>query len=185
VTSKAIRAALMTARSEGGVVNHNPSEAQKRSGNYAKEHISFQGLPISIENKKGSIRRGRDANGRPWEATLPADYGYIKRTLGADGDHVDAYVGPNPQSKLVFVVNQLHHPTRRFDEHKVMLGFETERQARDAYCAAFSDGKGAQRLGSLETMSLDAFRHWLKHGHTGRRANGRDIVDRALALTRA
>ncbi len=32
--------------------------AQKEAGNYKKHHISFQGLPISIENPKGTLRKG-------------------------------------------------------------------------------------------------------------------------------
>ena len=40
-------------------VNTNPSEAQKKSGNYAMGHINILGFQITIENPKGSYRRGR------------------------------------------------------------------------------------------------------------------------------
>ena len=62
-----------------------PSEAQKESGNYRKAHLDVQGLPITIENAKGSIRRGKDKDGETWETVLPAHYGYIKRSEGRTG----------------------------------------------------------------------------------------------------
>lgn len=165
-------------------VNHTPTDAQKRAGNYRKEHISFQGVPVSIENKKGSIRSGVDEHGHRWSCELPADYGYIKRTLGADGDHVDVYVGPDPNSKQVFIVNQHDHRTKKFDEHKVLLGFDSERAAMSTYCKAFSDGKGRDRCGSVEAVSMDAFKHWLANGATHRTARASDIIGRALDISR-
>ena len=168
-------------KAAGGSVDHAPSDAQKAAGNYAKEHISFQGIPIAIENKLGSVRTGRDARGRAWSCKLPADYGYIKRTTGADGDHVDCYVGPSQRSPLVVLVNQLR-PDGKFDEHKCLLGFESERDALDCYVKAFSDGKGADRIGSVEVMSLDAFRKWLSSGKTKQPVRPGSIVDRALSM---
>lgn len=165
-------------------MNHNPSEAQKAAGNYAKEHIRFQGLDIALENKKGSVRSGVASNGKRWSCTLPAHYGYIKRTEGADGDHVDVYVGPDHDSKTVFIINQKHLHNGSFDEHKVMLGFGSERQAVDVYCKAFSDGNGQRRIGSVETMSMDAFKHWLKSDKTKNPANSSNIVHKALGIIR-
>lgn len=169
----------------GGAVNHHPSEAQKSAGNYAKRSISFQGIPISIENALGSTRTGRSRDGKTWSSVLPADYGYIRRTMGADGDHVDVYVGPKKVSPLVTVVNQHELGSRRFDEHKVLLGFDSEKDALDCYLKAFSDGKGRQRVGSVESMSIDAFKKWLKAGKTTKPAHGPSIVDKALGLVSA
>ena len=61
-----------------------PTEAQKEAGNYKKDHLSFQGLPITIENPNGSMRTGIDKGGKKWSVKMPYDYGYIKRTKGAD-----------------------------------------------------------------------------------------------------
>lgn len=167
--------ALMRAR--------EPTESQKEAGNYLKGHLWVQGLDISIENPKGSIRSGVDASGKRWSCKLPADYGYIRGTEGADGDHVDVYVGPDRSSPVVFVVNQRDHRTGKFDEHKVLAGFRSEREALKAYCAAFSDGKGHKRAGSVETMSMDAFKHWLKSGRTTQPAKAAPIIEKALSLT--
>jgi hypothetical protein len=182
---RASRAALTTARQTGActLVDHAPSEAQKAAGNYRKEHISFQGLPISIENKKGSERSGVGPSGRRWSCVLPADYGYIKGTEGADGDQVDVYLGPDPNAKTVFIVNQ-HDLGGGFDEHKCLLGFDSEREAVETYCRAFSDGKGRRRIGSVETVSMDAFKRWLASRKTKSRASATQIIDRALKLVR-
>jgi len=55
---------------------------------------------------------------------LHDDYGYIEGTVGADGDEVDCYLGPDTQSKVVFVVDQGRlGDSSEFDEHKVFLGY--------------------------------------------------------------
>lgn len=140
-----------------------PTRAQVKAGNYRKEHITIHGLPISIENKPGSIRRGHN-----WEVKMPCAYGYFKRTEGADGDHVDCFVGPHPKSDKAFVINQTNHHTGRFDEHKVMLGFASEKQARSYYEKAFSDGKGKDRIGSMKQMPVGHLKEWLHKGDTKR-----------------
>lgn len=163
-------------------VDHHPTEAQKTAGNYRKDHISFQGIPITIENKKGSTRRGVAASGNSWSCTLPADYGYIKHTEGADGDQVDAYIGADKQSPLVIIVNQKDLRTGRFDEHKCMLGYNSERAAVEDYCRAFADGKGRARIASVEPMSIHAFKAWLKSGKTIKPASSSDIISRAMRV---
>jgi len=177
----------------GGAIE--PTEAQKAAGNYQKEHISFQGLPISIETKKGAERSGVDAEGKRWRCVLPYDYGYIKRTEGADGEHVDVCIGPHKDSQRVFVVNQNDHETGEFDEHKIMLGYNTRDQAEAAYKAGFSDGKGHLRMGHLVVATLEDLKDWLKHDDTTREnprqkhwqhdtnAAKSDFVDAALRVT--
>jgi hypothetical protein len=182
---KAEKRLVKLPKARGGSVNHAPTEGQKQAGNYAKKHISFQGIPITIENEMGSTRSGRDRDGKVWSCKLPADYGYIKRTEGADGDHVDAYVGPQKSSRLVVLVNQRDHHSKRFDEHKALLGYSSEKAALADYCKAFSDGKGPDRVQSVEVMSVDAFKNWLKSGKTIKPANGREIVDRAMQIVRS
>lgn len=144
----------------------NPTEAQKQSGNYAKGKVSIDGLQISIENPKGSERKGKDASGKEWSVTMPADYGYILGTKGRDKDHVDVYIGPNPTADRVFIVDQIDPRTGKFDEHKTMLGFETEAQALAAYDSAFSDSSGPSRRGAVTDISKDNFKAWLKEGNT-------------------
>jgi hypothetical protein len=159
------------ARASGGRViasniNHEPSEAQKKAGNYAKDHVHVHGLDITIENAKGSTRSGRGHNGKEWKSTLPSHYGYIKRTEGADKDHLDIYLGPHIRSDKVYVVNQINADTGKFDEHKIFLGFRNLKHALETYEKAFSDGKGLQRVGSVVPTDIKQLKEWLKKGKT-------------------
>lgn len=148
----------------GAVVDKNPTPAQKMAGNYKKHHIRFHGLDISIENPKGSERSGESKNGKKWSSTMPDHYGYIKRTQGADGDHVDVYVGENERSNRVYVIDQKDADTGAFDEHKVMLGYGTREDAVAAYRSAFSDKK--DRIMKVVRLSISEFKDWLKNGNT-------------------
>lgn len=140
----------------------HPSAAAIEAGNYKHGHISLHGLGITIENDKGSIRRGVGPNGKAWSVRMPAIYGYFKRTEGADGDHVDVYVGPSPHSRKVWVIDQKDANTGNFDEHKVMMGYTSLSSALDDYRAAFSDGRGDERIGSVTEMSIEQFKSWVK-----------------------
>jgi hypothetical protein len=143
-------------------VDQNPTEAQKLQGNYRKAHLRIHGLEIAIENPRGSVRRGVGRDGKSWQSVLPAHYGYIKGTVGADNDHLDIYLGPHTQSRRVWIIDQHDAETKKFDEHKCMIGFGSAEQARAAYLKGFSDGKGKARLGHLREMDIDQFKQWLK-----------------------
>lgn len=141
-----------------------PTEAQKKAGNYAMGHISLHGLDITIENPRGSTRSGTDADGKAWSVEMANHYGYFKRSEGADGDHVDVFIGPHPDSTKVFVVDQIDPRTGRYDEHKVLMGFNSLAAARAGYLANYEQGwKGA---GAITAMSLGEFKSWLKDGDT-------------------
>ena len=140
----------------------NPSDAQKESGNYKKGHIKFGGYDYTIENPKGSTRSGKDADGKEWKVTMHDTYGYIRGKFGKDGDHLDMFI--NDKADLdnwngdVFVVDQVN-PDGSFDEHKVMYGYDSMDDAKNAYLANYSDGwKG---LGNITGASKDEFDKWL------------------------
>ncbi|WP_429069176.1 LPD38 domain-containing protein [Aeromonas veronii] len=141
-----------------------PTDAQKEAGNYKKGHLKLQGLDIALENPKGSTRSGTDKDGKAWQSTMAHDYGYIKRTLGADGDHVDVFIGDRPDSETVYVVDQVDPKTGKFDEHKVMMGFADEQAAQAGYLANYE--KGWKGLGSIKAMPVEEFRRWVKDGDT-------------------
>jgi len=147
-------------------VNTQPTDGQKEAGNYKKGHVKIHGLDITIENPVGSLRTGTSPDGEAWSVQMPADYGYIKRTEGADGDNVDVYIGPNHQSQNVFVIDQVNPDTGVYDEHKAIMGVDTPEQARALYEAGFSDGRGAERIGGITRLPVDEFRLWAKRGNT-------------------
>ena len=144
-------------------VNTEPTEAQKEAGNYKKGHIQLDGYDISIENPKGSIRKGTDASGKEWQQVMNNDYGYIRMTEGVDGDHIDVFLSDNPTEGNVFVVDQRNPQTGEFDEHKVMYGFNSAEEARAAYLANYEEGW--QGLGAITEVTKDEFRKWIDSSH--------------------
>lgn len=139
-------------------VNTNPSEAQKEAGNYKKGHIKINGFDVTIEQPAGSVRSGKDANGKEWSVTMNNTYGYIRGTESVDGDHIDVFLGPDMNSDMVYVVDQVN-TDGSFDEHKVMMGFSSLEDARSAYLSNYEeDWKG---LGNITGVALDGFKKWI------------------------
>lgn len=149
------------------IVNHidapaaEPTEAQKKAGNYKMKHVRIDGYDISIENEKGSIRRGKDANGTEWESEMHSDYGYIRGTEGVDGDHIDVFLSDTPEQGDVFVVDQ-YNPDGSFDEHKVMYGFADSKAALNAYLANYEQGWEQTRRLDVTGVSKDEFKKWIQ-----------------------
>ena len=134
-----------------------PTAKQCEADDYRKGFVRLHGLDIAIENPRGSIREGKSADGAAWSNRMAAHYGEFVGTVGADGDGVDVFIGPYPESKRVWVVNQTFGG--KFDEHKTMLGFTDADSAKAAYMNSYSrDWKG---FGSMVAMSLSDFKQWL------------------------
>lgn len=94
-------------------------------------------------------KEGVAAGGKAWAVKMPGDYGYIRGTEGADGDHVDVLLGGKGETGKAFIINQKDPKTGAFDEHKVIMGVNTEAEARAIYGKSFSDGSGPKRIGSV------------------------------------
>lgn len=140
----------------------DPTEAQKKAGNYKKGHFNIDGYDVSIENPKGSVRSGTDANGKKWEQKMNNTYGYIRGTEGVDGDHIDVFFSDDPSQGDVFVVDQVNNDGT-FDEHKVMYGFASAEEARKAYLSNYEDGW--QGLGAITHVSKEEFKKWVESSH--------------------
>lgn len=139
-------------------VDTNPTEAQKEAGNYKKGHIKINGFDVTIEQPAGSVRSGKDANGKEWSVTMNNTYGYIRGTESVDGDHIDVFLGPDMNSDMVYVVDQVN-TDGSFDEHKVMMGFSSLEDARSAYLSNYEEGW--QGLGNITGVTLDGFKKWI------------------------
>lgn len=131
----------------------DPTRAQREAGNYRKGHVRVQGLEVTIETPRGVKRK-------PWhDKALSQHYGYIKRTTSeGDGEHVDCFIGPDPNSDAVFVVDQLKDDGS-FDEHKCLIGWDNAEEAKAAYLANYPDGW--QGFGGMTEMTMAEFRVWL------------------------
>lgn len=141
-----------------------PTEAQKKAGNYKKGHLSFGGYDYTVETPKGVTRSGKDEQGKPWSVTMHDTYGYILGKIGVDGDHIDMFI--NDAADLdtfdgnVYVVDQVNPETGEFDEHKVMYGYPSEKAATEAYLANYS--KGWKGLGKVTGVPKATFDKWLE-----------------------
>lgn len=155
----AVKTDIEAARAE---VDQNPTEAQKEAGNYKKGHVKIDGYDVTIENPKGSVRSGKDADGNEWSVTMNNDYGYIRGTEGVDGDHIDVFLSDNPETGDVFVIDQVN-PDGTFDEHKVMYGFKSALAAKRAYMANYS--KDWTGLGNITRVSKEEFKKWVNSSH--------------------
>lgn len=148
-----------------------PSDKQASAENYRHAHLDLPQLGltgaqnISIETGVGGTRRGTDADGQPWEVQMPAAYGRIKGTKGADGQPLDIYIGPAPTNPMVYVIDQIDPKTGKFDEHKIMAGFASPIDALRHYDAAFTGG-GRDRIGGVTPLTADQFKAWLASGET-------------------
>ena len=125
------------------------------SGHKLQGRTAFRGLNISIENKKGTIRRGVDSDGHKWAIKMHYDYGYIRGTEGVDGDHVDCYIGDNIDAKNVYIIHQKIPGTDKYDEDKCMLGFDTLADAKAAYLKQY-DKPGF--FGGVDTVPFELFK---------------------------
>lgn len=162
-----------------------------------QDSYRFQGLNISIENKRGSTRSGTDADGNEWSTKMRVDYGYIRSTEAKDGDCVDVLVNKiGRKSKKVFVVHQkkievvkqwkngicpdcgnIHSECNHaYDEDKVMLGFASKEDAIKAYLQHY-DSK--LFLGPVSTYSLKEFKKVLEQSFGKKLPNK---IEEAVAL---
>ena len=148
-------------------VETSPTEAQKKAGNYKMGHVKVGAFDITIENPKGSERSGTDANGKKWSVKMNNTYGYIRGTEGVDGDHIDVFLAEDMDKwdgKYVFVVDQ-YNPDGTFDEHKVMLGFNSMEEARSAYLSNYEKGWENGRRIVVARIKTDGFQKWVDSSH--------------------
>ena len=135
------------------------TEAQKSAGNYPKAKLRIAGFNVSVETPKGAIRKGKG-----WSRKMKHSYGQFTGVQrGADGDLPDVFLGPKAHRKdtPAFVVNQVK-PDGTFDEHKVVLGYDTYGEAKNAYLSEYP--AGWQGLSSMVEMSNEQLGTWMREG---------------------
>lgn len=134
---------------------HEPTHKQFKAGNYAKRKVAWRGMTISIENDAGSVRRGYKPDGSMWETRMLFPYGYINRTEGVDGDHVDVFLGPHLDAPMVYIVHQKKvGDWEAYDEDKCLVGFLSEDDARHAFLSCYDDPRF---LGPITAMPAADF----------------------------
>ena len=143
--------------------NAEPTEGQKEAGNYKKGRVKVGPFDVVIEQPRGSVRSGVDANGKAWETTMQNTYGYFGGTKGVDGDAIDVFLGNDLDEwdgTTVFVVDQ-YNPDGSFDEHKVMLGFNSQEEAEAAYFANYESDWAKTHRTEVTAVPLADFNEWV------------------------
>lgn len=168
VTASPVDAAANEAATSPTNDTPEPTAAQAAAGNYKVGRIRLAGLDISIENPAGSQRKGVDRDGKAWSVTMKSHYGYFRGTRGPDKDHIDVFVRPGIEAlddaSPVFVVDQVAPDTGKFDEPKVMLGWSTAGQARQAYSANYA--ANWRGLGAITATDVAGLKRWFDSGKT-------------------
>lgn len=134
-----------------------PTDQEKIEGNYIKGKVRIDDLVIAIENPAGSIRSGKDHDGHEWENEMMHHYGYIEGTLGADGDELDVFIkkGMTDFNGKIFVITQVNPETQEFDEHKLVIGADSEAEAEEIYLSNYENGwKGFSSIAELTIEQL-------------------------------
>lgn len=148
-------------------VNTSPTDKQKEAGNYKKGHVQIGTFNVTIEQPKGSVRSGVDANGKKWETTMHNTYGYIRGTEGVDGDHIDVFLSNDIDGwngNKIFVVDQ-YNEDGTFDEHKVMLGFNDIEEAESAYLDNYEKGWEKKHKIVVSPIHTEEFEKWINSSH--------------------
>lgn len=162
---KSVQGAVEAASAE---VNTDPTEAQKKAGNYKMGHVRIDDFDITIENPAGSVRKGKDADGKEWRTTMANTYGYIRGTESVDGDHIDVFLHSDMDQwdgRKVFVVDQTN-TDGSFDEHKVMLGFNDKDEAMTAYLANYDKTWAQTHPGlRISETNIEDFNKWIQSSH--------------------
>ena len=138
----------------------------KKHASPVKKALTFDGLPLKLEYVAGDLRKGvNKKTGEPWEKRMHAAYGYIPRTVGADGEAVDIYLARRPhEGSPIFAVHQVKEDGSH-DEDKVMLGFPTEAEAK----ACYLQHTPAKYFGSIKAMDRAAFDAYLEDAQKEKR----------------
>lgn len=159
--SRSLRERIAAAEAATGKPN---SHGQIEAGNYPKGKYVDRGLLFTIETAKGTTRSGMNkTTGKPWSITLKNSYGYINRTRSAEkGDQMDFFVGPCPESEVVFVIDQNKADGKTFDEHKCVFGCWSSAEAIKLYHDNYSAGWNGFR--ACTPLTFDQFKQWLRNG---------------------
>lgn len=135
---------------------------EKHANDPVKETVKIHDIPVAIEWRKGETRKyfnhdplKRKSMGTvDYDQKMKADYGYIKGVIDADGEELDVYLGPNRESEKIFVLEKKRATDGSFDEHKIMLGYDSRDEARRSYL----QHQGKDELGTIRELTVPSFK---------------------------
>jgi hypothetical protein len=141
------------------VIDH--AEAGNKIAFKLQGHTEHQKIQIAIENRKGSVRKGTDKDGKPWRTVMKMPYGFVKGTKGADGEEIDCYVGPHKDAPNAYVVHQRKSDGTGYDEDKILFGHANKKDAVAAYLQHYNSDKF---LGPVKEVPVERLKEMLSTG---------------------
>jgi len=140
-----------------GVPISNTQFASKVANDPIKEKLEVAGVPVWIEWKAGEKREYKDRKGAiKYSKLMKHHYGYIPETKDADGEEIDIYLGENRKAQKAWVIKQLKADGKTFDENKVMMGFNSQADAKASYDHHMGDAK--ERFGGIKEVPVSALK---------------------------
>jgi hypothetical protein len=135
---------------------------EKKANDPIKKKLKVHGINIWLEWLKGEERtyynhdplKVNSKGKLDYKTKMKADYGYVPKRYDADGEDLDVYLGPNHESIKVFVLKQIRPSDGSFDEHKIMLGYDSIGEAKKSYLAHMPK----KYLGSIRATNITAFK---------------------------
>lgn len=101
-------------------------------------------------------------------------YGYIRGTMGVDGDHVDVFVGPDREAKFVYVIHTVKAPDfAEYDEDKCVLGVASPEEAFKVFHASYSEPRF---FGGMSIWPFDEFKEAVRLRRAGREPDVRPFT---------
>lgn len=121
--------------------------------------VNWNGLKIGLEYRPGDIR----FKGTGYERKLKCGYGHIRGFVGNEGEALDCYLAPTffnggNKSDRLFQISQLSPEDSDFDKYKIMIGFNGEAEAKDAFIKEMS----STHFGVIKEISLDDLAQYRK-----------------------
>jgi mannose-6-phosphate isomerase-like protein (cupin superfamily) len=129
---------------------------KKTANDPIKKKVEIQGVPVWLEWLKGETRLYKKGKVVKYERLMKADYGYIPETKDSDGEDIDVYLGPDRSAATSYVIRQMKKSDGTFDEHKVMLGYASEKDARDSY--DYHMGGTKEFFGGIKPVPVSALK---------------------------
>lgn len=119
--------------------------------------MNFYGMKLTVRHPEGSVRHGKLSDGRMWSQRMPYAYASIDDSLGVDGKPVDAILGPHLSYSKVYVCTL---PKQYGGEDKVLIGFLSSNEARNAFISCYASN--VEFLAGMSKMNAYQLRKRLK-----------------------
>ena len=149
----------------------------KSMNDKVQKEYNIHGFDVCVEWPAGQPRMyGKD--NKNVGKTSVADYGFFKGTISSDGGGIDAYIGPNHESKNVYLLSQkptswdIEHGVIR-PEEKWMLGFGSIDEAEACYKASMPE----EYFLSIGEVSHEDFLQTINTAKTGKT----DVISKSVS----